>query len=83
MQEDEFGFKIVEKLPDPAEAEEVEQDFLKIDVTDIEDDIPVMDYEQWCAFIKAFYQDAKIIRDKPTVKKLLKTIIKTGVPADL
>jgi hypothetical protein len=83
MLEDEFGFKIVEKLPERVESEEDEQDFLKIDVTDIEDDQPAMDYEEWCTFIREFSRDVKVIRDKATFKKVLKTIIKTGVPADL
>ena len=82
---DDFGFKIVHKLEQEAEeTPETADEFCSVDASDlIKDKQKAFSRKEWIKLLNDSYEDKKNLHSHENRKRILKSIIKNGVPTDL
>ncbi len=80
-----MGFKFIDSVPLPAEDTlETMEEFCTVDASDlIKDKEKKISRKDWVDLLNQSFDDKMILLADSTRKRLLKTIIKSGVPADL
>jgi hypothetical protein len=82
-----FGFKLIEKIEDmPLGLSKTNSndEFTSVDASDlIKDTHKVLTYDEWVQLINLAIKDRMILFEPVTRQRILKSIIKNGIPTDL
>lgn len=82
-----FGFKLIERIEDvPLGLSRVDSndEFTSVDASDlIKDKHKVLSYDEWVHLINLSIKDRMILFQPITRQRILKSIIKNGIPTDM
>ena len=73
------GFILLEKKQSKPE----DDNFYEVDVTDLLDNTKPMNYEEWLDFLSKLASERRIMAKEETLRRVLKSVVKEGVPKEL